>query len=92
MVNGSVLNVNFGVIKSNGSVMASVESSSIRMLLGLQVANSPLDVFGIQTYLSVIVGNSALQIPFSITGPVLYPALLVQKSVKVNNFSLYNLK
>ena len=91
MVNASVLNVYFGLIKSNGSIKASMEAASIRMLLSFQVKNNPLDVFGIQTHLSVIVGNSVLQIPLSITGPVLYPALLVEKSAKVNNISFHNL-
>ena len=83
MVNTSMLNINFGEIKSLGGNRGSVGTSSITIHLNLQIVNDPINVYGMNTFISVIAGNSNLQIPLRITAPVLYPILSVKKSVKV---------
>ena len=91
MLNSSLLNINYGLIKSNGSkATANVLASSIIIQLILQVSNDPLNVYGIQDNIIVTAGQSSMQIPFAVTGPVLYPVLSVQKSVKVSILYIYS--
>ena len=59
-------------------------ASSITMQLILQVANDPLNVYGMRDNIAITVGHSNMQIPFAVTGPSFHPILSVQKSVKVN--------
>ena len=83
MANDSILNVNYGVIKSIGSNTGNTVASAIIMQLLLEVANDSLNVFGIKDNIVVTTGHSHMHLPFVITGPVFYPVLSFQKSVKV---------
>ena len=82
-INNKTLKIDFGLVNSSAAPKSNINSSSVKMKIWFQVGNDPVNLSGRKAAFIFIAGNTNLNAPIQVIGPILRPDLTIQKHAQV---------